>query len=162
MGVMKVYDALKKAEELGLDLVEVAPNSSPPVCRIMDFNKYKYEQRKKQKEAKKHQRHNQLKEIRFKPRIDKHDLEVKVNHIKEFLQDGHKVKVTVMFRGREMAYKEAGEELLDRVFEGLLGIAHIDREKRMEGRNLSLILSPGSSKKPGKKKGETNAEGKDA
>ncbi len=162
MGLMKVYDALKKAEELGFDLVEVAPGASPPVCRIMDFNKYKYEQKKKQKEAKKNQRHNQLKEIRFKPRIDKHDLDVKVAHIREFLADGHKVKVTVMFRGREMAYKEAGEQLLDTVIEGLLDIAHLDREKRMEGRNLSVILSPGSSKKPAKKKGEENAESKDA
>ncbi len=157
MGIMKVYEALREAEKLDLDLVEVAPNANPPVCRIMDFNKYKYEQKKKQREAKKHQKQSQLKEIRFKSRIDKHDLDIKINHIREFLEHGHKVKITVMFRGRDLAHKEIGENLLNNVIESLSDIAQVDRDKRWEGNNLTVIVSA-SKKKIKEMKGERNAE----
>ena len=161
LGVMKGYEALKKAEEMDLDLVEVAPNAEPPVCRIMDFNKYKYEQKKKQREAKKHQKQSQLKEIRFKSRIDKHDLEIKINRAKEFLSDGNKVKITLMFRGRALAHKDIGEQLLDTVIDSLEDIAHIDRDRRWEGNNLTVIMAPGINKKAKenkeKEKGDNNA-----
>ncbi len=169
LGIMKVYEALKKAEELDLDLVEVAPNADPPVCRIMDFNKYKYEQKKKEREVKKHQRQSQLKEIRFKSRIDRHDLEIKINHAREFLEDGYKVKMTLVFRGRDLVHKEIGERLLDNVIESLSDVAQIDRDKRWEGKNLTVILSPG--KKKGKREenkieleteGEGDAKGKES
>ncbi len=158
---MKVYEALKRAEEYDLDLVEVAPNADPPVCRIMDFNKYKYEQKKKQREAKKNQKIAQLKEIRFKARIDKHDLDIKARHAREFLEDGHKVKITVMFRGRDLAHKEIGENLLDNVVKSLLDVSQVDRDKRWEGNNLTVILSP-LTKKKSKQKGEEDAKSKDA
>ena len=154
-----------KAEEMDLDLVEVAPSVDPPVCRIMDFNKYKYEQKKKQREAKKHQKQSQLKEIRFKSRIDKHDLEIKLNRAKEFLADGNKVKITLMFRGRALAHKDMGEELLDNVIKSLEEIAQVDRDKRWEGNNLTVIFAPGSSKKSKAKKeakGDSDAESQDA
>ncbi len=164
---MKVYEALRKAEDCELDLVEVAPNADPPVCRIMDFNRYKYEQKKKEREAKKHQKQSQLKEIRFKARIDKHDLDIKIRHAREFIESGHKVKVTLMFRGRDLAHKEIGENLLDNVIESLSDLVQVDRDKRWEGRNLTVILSPvrkkaRSEKKEGmpkKEKGEGDAEG---
>ncbi len=163
---MKSYEALKKAEEMELDLVEVAPAADPPVCRIMDFNKYKYEQKKKQREAKKHQKQSQLKEIRFKSRIDKHDLEIKLNRAKEFLSEGNKVKITLMFRGRALAHKDIGEQLLDNVIESLEEVAHIDRDKRWEGNNLTVIMAPGVNKKAKdnkkEEKGDSDAKGQDA
>ncbi len=162
---MKSYEALKKAEEMELDLVEVAPAADPPVCRIMDFNKYKYEQKKKQREAKKHQKQSQLKEIRFKSRIDKHDLEIKLNRAKEFLSEGNKVKITLMFRGRALAHKDIGEQLLDNVIESLEEVAHIDRDKRWEGNNLTVIMAPGVNKKAKdnkkEEKGDSDAKGQD-
>ncbi len=157
LGIMKVYEALRKAEEMDLDLVEVAPNADPPVCRIMDFNKYKYEQKKKEREAKKHQKQSQLKEIRFKARIDKHDLEIKVKHAREFLEDGHKVKMTLMFRGRDLAHKEIGENLLNNVIESLSDIAQVDRDKRWEGNNLTVIMAPGKKKNRSESKADTDA-----
>ncbi len=163
---MKSYEALKKAEEMELDLVEVAPAADPPVCRIMDFNKYKYEQKKKQREAKKNQKQSQLKEIRFKSRIDKHDLEIKLNRAKEFLADGNKVKITLMFRGRALAHKDIGEQLLDNVIESLEEVSHIDRDKRWEGNNLTVIMAPGVNKKAKdnrkEEKGDSDAQGQDA
>ncbi|HXC61769.1 MAG TPA: translation initiation factor IF-3, partial [Nitrospiria bacterium] len=108
LGVLPIRDALKKAEELGYDLVEIAPTAKPPVCRIMDYGKYKYEQSKKQHTAKMHQRSMLVKEIKLRPQTDKHDLEFKIRHMREFLEEGHKVKVTLMFRGREMTYLDRG------------------------------------------------------
>ncbi len=142
LGVMLVREAIAKAEEMGLDLVEVAPNAVPPVCRIMDFGKYKYELNKKANESKKHQTVISVKEVKLRPRTDDHDIEFKTNNIKRFLAEGDKVKVTVMFRGREMAHPELGRAALDRIVTEVQGIAVVEQTARMEGRNMFLMLSP--------------------
>jgi translation initiation factor IF-3 len=141
LGILSVREAISKAEDLGLDLVEVAPNAVPPVCRIMDFGKYKYELNKKAQESKKHQTVIAVKEIKFRPRTDDHDVNFKLNNIKRFLAEGDKVKVSVMFRGREMAHQELGKALLDRVVQELQGIAVVEQSPRMEGRNMFLLVS---------------------
>lgn len=135
-------DALEKARNLGLDLVEVSPNSKPPVCRILDFGKYKYEIAKKDKLAKKKQHIFQMKEMRYRPKIDEHDFQFKTKHVSEFIESGNKVRVFVMFRGREMAYTEFGRDVLDRVAEALKDVAIIESEPKLEGRNMSMTLSP--------------------
>ena len=139
---MTTIDALKKAEEMGYDLVEVAPMSHPQVCKIMDFGKYKYELNKKAHTAKQHQKGTQLKEIKLRPRTDQHDLETKVRQMKEFLADGNKTKVTVMFRGREMAYQQMGRAMLDKVLTLVGTGAQIEQPPRQEGRFLSMVLAP--------------------
>lgn len=140
LGVLQVRDAIKKAEELGFDLVEVAPTANPPVCRIMDFGKYKYELNKKAHESKKHQTVIVVKEIKMRPRTDDHDIQFKTNNIRRFLEDGHKVKVSVMFRGREMAHTSQGRVLLDRIVNDLQNEAVIEQPPRMEGKNMMLLL----------------------
>jgi len=140
LGVLQVRDAIKKAEELGLDLVEVAPTANPPVCRIMDFGKYKYEMAKKAAESKKHQTVIVVKEIKLRPRTDDHDVEFKTNNIRRFLADGNKVKVSVMFRGREMAHTAHGRALLDRILNDLQNEAVVEQPPRMEGKNMMLLL----------------------
>ena len=142
LGVMPVREAIAKAEDLGLDLVEVAANAVPPVCRIMDFGKYKYELNKKAHESKKHQTVIAIKEIKLRPRTDDHDIEFKLNNIKRFIGEGNKVKVSVMFRGREMAHQELGRAVLDRVIQELQGIAVVEQQARMEGRNMFLMVAP--------------------
>lgn len=141
LGVMEVRDAIKKAEELGLDLVEVAPTAKPPVCRIMDFGKYKYELSKKAQESRKRQTTIVVKEVKLRPRTDEHDVEFKLNNIKRFLEEGNKVKVSIMFRGREMAYTNQGRVLLDRIVAALDGIAVVEQQPRLEGRNMMLFLT---------------------
>jgi len=133
-------EAIRKAEEQGLDLVEVAPTAKPPVCRIMDFGKYKYEIAKKANEARKHQTVIVIKEIKMRPRTDEHDVLFKMNNIRRFLADGHKVKVSVMFRGREMAHLEMGRAVLERIVTELQNEATIEQSPRMEGRNMMLLL----------------------
>jgi translation initiation factor IF-3 len=140
LGVLPIGDALKRAEEAGLDLVEVAPTASPPVCRIIDYGKYRYEQAKKQHGAK--QKSAQLKEVKLRPFTDTHDLEFKTRHARDFLSEGHKVKITVMFRGREMAHQEAGRTVLAKVIEQLGPAAQVEQQPRMEGRNMSILLAP--------------------
>ncbi len=140
MGIMPVTQALRLAEEKGLDLVEVAPNANPPVCRIMDYGKYKYEQSKKEKSHKKKQAATQVKEIRLRPKIEEHDYEFKLKHARKFLEGGHKVKATVMFRGREMAHQEFGHALIKRFIEDLADIAKVAREPTMEGRQIVVYL----------------------
>jgi translation initiation factor IF-3 len=140
LGVMPTRDALRKAEEAGLDLVEVAPTANPPVCRIMDFGKYKYEMSKKAHESRKHQTVITIKEIKLRPRTDEHDIEFKLNNIKRFLADGDKVKVSIMFRGREMAHPEQGRALLERLVKELENEAVVEQHPRMEGRNMFLML----------------------
>ena len=140
-GVLPLREALQKAEEAGLDLVEVAPTAVPPVCRIMDFGKYKYEMNKKAHESKKHQTVIQVKEVKLRPRTDDHDVEFKTNNIKRFLADGDKVKVSIMFRGREMAHPALGRALLERIVNDLQGLAVVEQAPRMEGRNMFLLLS---------------------
>ncbi len=137
---MPVTQALRLAEEKGLDLVEVAPNANPPVCRIMDYGKYKYEQSKKEKSHKKKQAATQVKEIRLRPKIEEHDYEFKLKHARKFLEGGHKVKATVMFRGREMAHQEFGHALIKRFIEDLADIAKVVREPTMEGRQIVVYL----------------------
>lgn len=140
LGILDTREAIKKAEEAGLDLVEVAPTAKPPVCRIMDFGKYKYEIAKKAAESRKHQTVIVVKEIKLRPRTDDHDINFKMNNMKRFLEEGNKVKVTIMFRGREMAHTEQGRALLDKVVTELQNEAVVEQSPRMEGRNMTLLL----------------------
>jgi len=140
LGVLDTREAIKRAEEQGLDLVEVAPTAKPPVCRIMDFGKYKYEMAKKAAESRKHQTVIVVKEIKLRPRTDDHDVNFKMNNIKRFLLDGNKVKVTVMFRGREMAHIDHGRAVLDRIVSELQNDAVVEQTPRLEGRNMTLLL----------------------
>ena len=142
VGVMTSRDALALARERGLDLVEVSPNSSPPVCRIMDFGKYKYEASKRAAKAKKVQHRIQVKEVKFRPKIDDHDFDFKVNHARMFLEGNNKVKFTVMFRGREVAHSELGRALLDRAAEDLKDIGQLESSPRMEGYTMTMYMMP--------------------
>lgn len=143
---MAVKDALRLAEEKQLDLVEVAPQAKPPVCRIMDFGKFKYEQSKREKEAKKKQRIIQVKEVKLRPRIEDHDYGTKFKNAERFLKDGDKVKVTIMFRGREIVHTELGQRLLVRLAEDLKDICNVERHPKLEGKNMIMILAPKNEK----------------
>jgi translation initiation factor IF-3 len=153
LGIVETADALKRAQEADLDLVEVAPNSKPPVTRLLDYSKYKYEQEQKQKQARKHQTQVNVREIKLRPKIADHDYETKKGHVERFLRGRNKVKVTIMFRGREQAHPERGRDLLQRLFEDLDGLATIESAPLQEGRNMSMMLAP--SKEAGKKEDET-------
>jgi translation initiation factor IF-3 len=145
LGIMSPGDAIREAEERGLDLVEVAGKAVPPVCRIMDYGKYRYQQSKRAKESRKHQHTITVKEIKYRPKIDGHDFETKTNHVREFLKEGDKVKITIMFRGREMAHPEFGRELLVKVVEATKELCQEDHSAataRLEGRNMSMVLTP--------------------
>ncbi len=145
LGIMSPQDAQREAEERELDLVEVAANATPPVCRIMDYGKYRYLQSKRAKEARKHQHQITVKEIKYRPKIDPHDFDFKTNHVRQFLKEGSKVKITIMFRGRELAHPEFGRDILQRVVEATedLGQPAFDpSQSRLEGRNMMLVLSP--------------------
>lgn len=141
IGVVSVKEALERAEEAGLDLVEVSPNASPPVCKILDHGKYKYEQQKKAAEARKKQKVTEVKEIKIRPGIEKHDYEVKMRNARRFLEDGNKVKVTMRFRGREMAHQEIGMERLTQMKEELADVGKVDLEPKLEGRQMIMVLS---------------------
>jgi len=145
LGIMAVQEAIQLAEEQGLDLVEVAPDARPPVCRIMDFGKYKYQQSKRLQQAKKKQKVISVKEIKLRPKTEEHDYQFKTQHVRRFLQDGHKTKVTVVFRGRELAHTELGRQMLDRVATDLHDIGAVEQTPRQEGRNMTMVLSPRSS-----------------
>ena len=142
LGVVPLRQALETAEERGLDLVEVAPHVSPPVCRVMDYGRYKYQQSKKLQEAKKRQSGYQIKEIKIRPLTGEHDVQVKLRHIRRFLDHRDKVKVSLMFRGREMAYTELGTAILKRVAEETADIANVEQEMRREGRHIFMVLAP--------------------
>jgi translation initiation factor IF-3 len=142
LGIMAVQEAIQLAEQQGLDLVEVAPEARPPVCRIMDYGKYKYQQSKRLQQAKKKQKIISVKEIKLRPKTEEHDYQFKTQHVRRFLQDGHKTKVTVVFRGREMAHTELGRQMLDRVAVDLQDIGSIEQTPRQEGRNMTMVLSP--------------------
>lgn len=142
LGIMEVHEARRTAEERGLDLVEVAPNARPPVCKIMDYGRYKYEQAKKEKEAKKKQHHIAIKEMKFRPKIDDHDYDFKVAHVREFLEKGDKVKLTIMFRGREMMHQEFGRAILDRIKVDIEDLAIVEQEPKSEGRNMTMVVAP--------------------
>lgn len=142
LGILTLRDALQSALEQQLDLVEVAPGAKPPVCRIMDYGKYKYEQSKREKEVKKKQKVILIKEVKLRPNIEDHDFETKSKNAIRFLMDGDKVKATIMFRGREMSHTELGKVLLDRLAELVKDIAIIERHPKLEGKNMIMILSP--------------------
>ena len=150
LGIMATRDALRMAEEQHLDLVEVAPKAKPPVCRIMDFGKYRYEQQKREKEAKKKQKIVTIKEVKLRPNIEQHDFDVKLKNALRFLEEGNKVKVTIMFRGRELSHPELGREVLDRVSEQLKELVAIERDAKLEGKNMTMILAPKAQTKGGK------------
>ncbi len=147
LGILSKDDAIRSAQERGLDLVEVAPNAEPPVCRIMDFGKYKYQQQKKQQEARKRQAVVQIKEIKVRPKTDEHDYQTKLKHIRRFLEDGDRVKVTVFFRGREIVHKDRGLSILERVVKDTEEVAKVEQEPRSEGRTMNMMLVPGAKKK---------------
>jgi len=142
LGIAAIKDALRMAQEKELDLVEIAPHAKPPVCRIMDYGKFKYEQSKREKEARKKQKTISVKEVKIRPNIEDHDLEVKTKNAVKFLNEGDKVKVTLMFRGRELAHAELGKQLLSKVADITKDIATIERHPKVEGRNMIMILAP--------------------
>lgn len=142
LGVMATKDALRVAEEDGLDLVEISPDARPPVCRIVDYGKYRYDASKSAKKAKKKQPGNQLKEMRYRPKIDEHDIRFKTERLRQFLIDGHKVRAYVEFRGREMTHTEFGYRILERIKEQLADVGQPEPNIRMEGRHMSLIINP--------------------
>ena len=142
LGILQTEDALARARSAGLDLIEVSPNAQPPVCKIGDYGRLKYEQSKKDKDARKKQRHFELKEVKLRPKIETHDYETKARMAERLLLDGSKVKVTIMFRGREITYTAFGRRLLDRMAEDLSPLAMVEREARLEGKNMFMILAP--------------------
>lgn len=142
MGVMSLRDALKEAENVDLDLVEISPNATPPVCKITDFGKYKYEQEKRQHEAKKKQKVVETKEIKVRPNIAVGDFNIKLKNAEKFLKDGNKVKFSMQFRGREITHSEVGMEVINRFKDNLAEISKIDHMPKMEGRNIFMVLSP--------------------
>lgn len=157
MGIFNTVDALRIADEQGFDLVEIAPNADPAVCKIMDYGKFKYEQEIKEKQARKNQVKIEIKEMKFRPKVDKHDYETKKKHILRFLDSGAKVKVTIMFRGREMARPEMGLNILEQLAEELEGLAVIENQPKLEGRNMHMLISP-LKKKESSAKSEEKGE----
>ncbi len=148
VGILTLAEALGKAEQAGLDLVEIAPTAEPPVCKIIDFGKYRYQLTKKEKEQKKSQHQVKVKEIKIKPNTDDHDLVVKMKHSREFIAKGNKVRITCVFRGREMLHPEYGRRLVERMCEELSDVAAPESPTKMLGKNLSVVLAPGAKKKP--------------
>ena len=142
LGIMSARDALNLAAEKNLDLVKIAPQATPPVCKIIDYGKYRFEQAKREKEAKKNQRVVEIKEIRLSLNIDTHDFETKRNHAIRFLNDGNKVKVSIRFRGREMGHPEQGADIMKRFAESLADTANVDKPAKLEGRNMLMFLAP--------------------
>ena len=149
LGVMDVRDAVRAAREKGLDLVEVAPNADPPVCRIIDFGKYQYEAKKKANEAKKKQVTITVKEVKFRPGTDDHDYDYRMKHAREWLQDGDKVKATIWFRGREMTHRELGARILEKLEQDLADVGEVEARPRMEGNQMFIILGPKRHKSGG-------------
>ncbi|MBR7059996.1 MAG: translation initiation factor IF-3 [Neisseriaceae bacterium] len=142
LGIVPLKEALRQADEADLDLVEIAPNAKPPVCKVMDFGKYRYEQAKKRDEARKKQKQVQIKEIKFRPGTDEGDYQIKMRNIRRFLTDGDKVKVTLRFRGREMAHQHLGAQLLQRVEEDLIEEAQVEQRPKLEGRQMVMMIAP--------------------
>lgn len=147
LGIMSIKDALALAKEEGSDLVEIVPTAEPPVCKIINYGKYKFDIQKKSKEAKKKQKLVQLKEIKMRPQISIHDYNFKMKHIREFLDEGNKVKITIMFRGREMAHTEFGYDLINKIIQDLENEASTEKPAKLEGKNLSAVLNPMKMKK---------------
>jgi len=148
IGIVSTQEALRRAQELDLDLVEVAPQAVPPVCRIMDYGKFKYERDIRHKEARKKQARIEVKEIKFRPKIDPHDYATKKGHVERFLRTGARVKVTIMFRGREMAHTELGRRILDRLVGDLEGMAVVESPPKQDGRNMIMVIAPTKKQVP--------------
>jgi len=140
--VISTREAMSRAVAQGLDLVEISPNARPPVCRIMDYGKYRFEQAKREKEARKNQHVVQIKEVKFRPNIEDHDFETKAKNAERFLKDGDKLKATVMFRGREITHQELGRAICERLVERLINVATVERQPKLEGKNMIIIFSP--------------------
>lgn len=147
IGVLSLHEALAMAEAEGLDLVEIVPGSNPPVCKIINFGKFRYDQTKREKESKKSQHQVKVKEIKIKPNTDEHDLQTKTRHAREFLEKGNKVKVTCTFRGREMAHPEIGEKAMQKICTDLEDLSMVEAPLKMMGRMLTVVLAPGAKKK---------------
>ena len=158
VGVVDTENALRMADEIGLDLVEIAPDANPPVCKIMDFGKYKYEMAQKAREQRQNQTHIVVKEIRLRPKIETHDYETKRNQVLKFIGAGDKVKVTIQFRGREQSRPELGYNLLQRLAEDVAEVANIEFAPKQEGRNMTMVLGPNKAKSAGKAKKQTVKE----
>jgi len=160
VGVLKTADALAFAQERDLDLVEVAPEAKPPVCRVLDYSKYKYEQAQKQKQARKHQQQITVREIKFRPKIAQHDYDTKKHHVERFLRHKDKVKVTIMFRGREVTHPERGTAILDRLAEELSELGVVEQRPMQEGRNMTMMMAPSKAVLSGRLgEGEVDADG---
>lgn len=151
VGVLPLMEALEQAQQAGLDLVEIAPGAEPPVCKIIDYGKYRYQVTKKEKEGKKAQHQVKVKEIKLKPTTDEHDVKIKAAHAREFILKGNKVRVTCVFRGRELAHPEVGKKIVDSFCESLADIASLEAEAKLLGKNLSTVLAPSGKKKTGEK-----------
>lgn len=151
LGVLPTDEAKRLAQEAGLDLVEVSPNERPPVCKIMDHGKHKYDQKKRANEQKKKQKRVEVKEVKFRPKTDTHDFEVKIRKLRGFLDEGNRAKITIQFRGREIIHKDIGVDICERVAEAVADIAQIDAQPKMEGRSMFMMLSPISKKGKAKK-----------
>ena len=142
VGVVSIADALRRAEDAGLDLMEVSPNADPPVCKILDYGRFRYEAQKKKNEARKKQKIIEVKEIKMRPNIDTHDYEVKMRSIHRFIEEGDKVKVTMRFRGREMVHQDLGKQVLDRVREEMEATAKVEQFPKLEGRQMTMVMAP--------------------
>jgi len=162
VGVIDLADAKQRAKDAGLDLVEVSPQSSPPVCKIMDYGKWKYAQRKKEQKARSHTKQSELKGMRLRPKIDSHDLEIKLNKARQFLEEGHKVQFTMLFRGREMAHRDLGLAAMRRIADGLSDISKVEQPAKLQFRRALMVLAPDRKTRPpeGKDK-DTEGKGKD-
>lgn len=159
VGVIAIQRAMSLAEAAGLDLVEISPNANPPVCKIIDYGKFRYQQTKKEKENKKTQHQVKIKEIKVKPNTDQHDLQFKLKHAREFIEKGNKVRITCMFRGRQMAYPDIGKKVIQQLIDGLADIATAEGTPKLMGRNMSVTLAPGVKKaKEKKRESENEAE----
>ncbi len=142
LGVLSVEEALQKAKEAGVDLVEISPDAAPPVCKLIDFGKFIYQKEKKEKEARKKQKIVEIKEMKFRPKIDHHDFEYRMKQIKEFLEKGDKVKITIRFRGRELVHVEIGSQLMNRIVDGLKELGIPEKKPKMEGKSIVVVISP--------------------
>ncbi|MFH1239076.1 MAG: translation initiation factor IF-3 [bacterium] len=141
-GIMTIQDALAYAQQVELDLVEMVPDGQPPVCKVIDYSKFKYQQEKKNRQSRKAHKNLELKEIKIRPKIGAHDLEVKMNHIKEFIEEGHRVRVSIIFRGREMAHIELGAQILDKIKEEFKEISTVEGRTKLEGNDMGMLLVP--------------------
>jgi len=151
LGIILIQEARRIAENRGYDLIEISPNANPPVCKFLDYGKFRYEQMKKEKLQRKHQQQTQVKEIRLHPNTDDHDFEYKARHVRRFLEDGNKVKATVIFKGREITYQDHGKDILQRLLEKVEDITKVEQEPKMEGRSMIMMLAPDKKKGGGKK-----------